>query len=187
VCLWLWGVFHVNNTLLDLAFWSNLIICVFLIWELSPFTFSVMIERYLLISVFLLILFPPDWVSCCLFLTFGFVQLWFLLVYWVDDACYFPSCYRFGNSSFEFYSFLASYICDCSPCELLLSFSFVMQVWWTWTTLAYSCLGWSSFLKKFEGQLCKMKYSGFAVILTKLELYCSMLSWLSGLVLRSLR
>jgi hypothetical protein len=64
---------------------------------------SVMIERFLLIPVFLLIFFP-DWVSCWFFFTFGFVQLWGLLIYWVDHACYcYISC-RFIISPFELWA-----------------------------------------------------------------------------------
>jgi hypothetical protein len=53
-CLWLCSVVLLDNRLLDLAFYDDLCL---LIGELNPFTLRVMIERCLLIPVFLLLFF----------------------------------------------------------------------------------------------------------------------------------
>jgi hypothetical protein len=75
VFLWLWCVFLVDNQVLYLAF----LICsdnpCILIGEWSPFTFRVLIVRYLLIPVFLSLSFLVE--------SLGIVHLEVLLIYWV--------------------------------------------------------------------------------------------------------
>jgi hypothetical protein len=67
-------MFLVDNRLLDLAFWSNVRICL-LIGKLSPFTFRILIEKYLQIPVFCYLFFPQveSHVDCSLLLA------WFIL------------------------------------------------------------------------------------------------------------
>jgi hypothetical protein len=72
-------VFLAKNRLLDLAFWSNQFVS--LIGKLIPFTFSIMIEKYLLILV-------HQYRTCWLFFIFGIVHLQILLIYGVNHTCY---------------------------------------------------------------------------------------------------
>jgi hypothetical protein len=52
-------------------------------------------------------------------------------------------------------------------CELFLWVFFVMQAWWIWTALACPCLGRSYFCIKAKEQLCWIKYSWLAAILSQ--------------------
>jgi hypothetical protein len=88
--------------------------------ELSLFTFGVMVERCLLIPVFLLLFFQVEsCVNCSLLLTlfnFGF--------YWFSELIMLAVFLSLIGLSIplEFYSFLASCICDYFlPCSMCIS------------------------------------------------------------------
>jgi hypothetical protein len=80
-----------------------------LIGKLSPFTSRVIIEKYLLIPVFLL-LFSPGQVLCLLFYIFSTVLLQVLLVYWTSHASYFPSSCSFIISPWVLFFLDLSYL-----------------------------------------------------------------------------
>jgi hypothetical protein len=102
--------FLVDNSVLDIALIQSQNLCL-LIGELSPFTFRVIIERCLLIPVFLLLFFFQ--VESMLIILY----LWHcsplaFLIYLVDYEWYFLSSQ--GSSLYLLiYSFLTSHVCDC--------------------------------------------------------------------------
>jgi hypothetical protein len=159
-----------SNRLLDLSFWSNLTIWL-LMEELR--LFRIMIWRCLHVLIFLYFFQIKSHVDCSLLL--GFLNFSFC---WFSELFILAVSLALKGSSIplQFYSFLASYICDYfslfSMCIIPLS-TFVMQVSWIWLLYRVVLLDKVFLVDSYS--------------LSDLELYCSMLSWLLGFVLRSLR